>query len=64
MGTPGEIRAYARQPGVTIGAGEHTDVIYRNVATLQEVLMGETGLTTSLDASTPREFRCVTGPSN
>jgi hypothetical protein len=65
LASPAEIRSLSRQPGITVAGSEETDVMFNNGGTFGTELMGETGsLSTSNDTSTPRPFRCVTGPSN
>jgi hypothetical protein len=65
LASPTEVRALSRQPGITLAGGEETDVMFNNGGTFGTELMGESGsLSTSNDTTTPRTFRCVTGPSN
>jgi hypothetical protein len=65
LASPAEVRALSRQPGITLAGSEETDVMFNNGGTFGTELMGESGsLTTSNDTTTPRPFRCVTGPSN
>ena len=60
---PSELRAFARQPDVTLPSAEITDGLFNNGG-FQAVIVQETGLSTSNDATFPRPFRCVTNPTN
>jgi hypothetical protein len=61
---PAELRAYARQPGVTLPEAELTSIYYNDDGVLEAVLMQETGITISNNIATARNFRCVTNPLN
>ncbi len=63
--TPGELWAFAQQPGVTIGSGEQTDNISLNGSTREAYIVSGPGSDGFSNLTTvARPFRCVAAPTN
>jgi hypothetical protein len=62
--TPGELWAFAQQPGVTIGVGEQTDNVFENGSTRQAYIVSPGGDGFSTLTTFARPFRCVAPPTN
>jgi hypothetical protein len=63
--TPGELWAFAQQPGVTIGSGEQTDNVFNNGSTREAYIVSSSSSDGFSTLTTfPRPFRCVAPPAN
>jgi hypothetical protein len=62
--TPGELWAFSRVPGVTVGVGEQTDNVFNNGATRNAYIVSPGGDGFSTLTTFARPFRCVAPPTN
>lgn len=62
--TPGELWAFAQQPGITVGVGEQSDNVFQNGSTREAYIVSPGGDGFSTLTTFPRPYRCVAPPTN